>query len=202
MTDEKSICILIVDDHPVVRRGLRTLIASESGMELVGEAADGVEAVSKVRSLQPDVILLDLVMPRQGGLEAIGEIKKENPDARILTRATHERNVEAIQRAGADFVLSYASFGAQSLFSIVRGRELVVLGEGVDLFYVPLPDSLAGLSLAEADIGARTGLNVIGVEQDGQIVTNLPPDHRLAKGSTLITLGSAEQRERFGTVYD
>ena len=128
--------------------------------------------------------------------------RRLNPNARILTRVTHERNVEAIQRAGADFVLSYASLGVQMVYSIVEGRELVVLGEGVDLFYVPLPPSLADKTLADAGIGARTGLNVIGVQKDGQIDTNLPPDRRLVKGSTLLALGSAEQRERFGEVYD
>ena len=60
--------------------------------------------------------------------------RRLNPNARILTRVTHERNVEAIQRAGADFVLSYASLGMQTVYSIVQGRELIVLGEGVDLF--------------------------------------------------------------------
>ena len=115
---------------------------------------------------------------------------------------SHERNVEAIQRAGADFVLSYASFGVQMVFSIVQGRELVMLGEGVDLFYVALPPSLAGKTLAQVEIGARTGLNVIGVQKDGQIVTNLLPDQRLVMGSTLVALGSADQRQRFGAVYD
>ena len=127
--------------------------------------------------------------------------RRLNPNARILTRVTHERNVEAIQRAGADFVLSYASLGVQTVYSIVQGRELIVLGEGVDLFYVPLPQSLADKTLADAGIGARTGLNVIGVQKDGQLVTNLPPDQRLVKGSTLVALGSAEQRERFSAVY-
>jgi Trk K+ transport system NAD-binding subunit len=128
--------------------------------------------------------------------------RRLNPHARILTRVTHERNVEAIQRAGADFVLSYASLGVQTVYSIVQGRELVVLGEGVDFFYVVLPPSLAGKTLDEAGIGARTGLNVIGVQKDGQTVTNLPPHQRLVKGSTLVALGSAGQLERFGAVYD
>ena len=128
--------------------------------------------------------------------------RRLNPEARILTRVTHERNVEAIQRAGADFVLSYASFGVQTVFSIVQGRELVMLGEGVDLFYVPLPPSLAGKTLADAGIGARTGLNVIGVQKDGRIVTNLPATLKLARDSTLIAIGSAEQMERFGSVHD
>ena len=127
--------------------------------------------------------------------------RRLNPNARILTRVTHEQNVEAIQRAGADFVLSYASLGVQTVYSIMQGRELIVLGEGVDLFYVPLPPSLADKTLADAGIGARTGLNVIGVQKDGQLVTNLPPDQRLVKGSTLVALGSAEQRERFRAAY-
>jgi len=127
--------------------------------------------------------------------------RRLNPNARILTRVTHERNVEAIQRAGADFVLSYASLGVQTVYSIVQGRELIVLGEGVDLFHVPLPLSLVDTTLVDAGIGARTGLNVIGVQKDGQFVTNLPTDHRLVKDSTLVALGSAEQRERFRTVY-
>jgi Trk K+ transport system NAD-binding subunit len=120
--------------------------------------------------------------------------RRLNPDARILTRVTHERNVEAIQRAGADFVLSYASLGVQTVHSIVQGRELVVLGEGVDIYYVALPLSLAGKTLDEAGIGARTGLNVIGVQQDRQIITSLSSDQQLVKGSTLVALGSAEQR--------
>ena len=68
---EETIHILIVDDHPVVRQGLRGLIGTEPGMELVGEAADGDEAVLKARSLRPDVTLLDMVMPRKNGVEAI-----------------------------------------------------------------------------------------------------------------------------------
>jgi NarL family two-component system response regulator LiaR len=84
MNQEKPIRVLIADDHPVVRRGLASLINIRTEMELVGEAVDGVEAVDKALLLKPDVILLDLVMPRKGGLEAIDEIKQENPDARIL----------------------------------------------------------------------------------------------------------------------
>jgi NarL family two-component system response regulator LiaR len=80
----ETIRILIADDHAIVRKGLITLIASEPGIEIVGEAVDGVEVVLKARSLKPDVILLDMIMPRQNGLEAIKQIKRENPKARIL----------------------------------------------------------------------------------------------------------------------
>ena len=80
----ETIQVLIVEDHAVVREGLRLLIGSEPGMKVVGQAADGLEAVQMVRTLQPDVILLDLVMPRKNGLEAISDIMQEHPQARIL----------------------------------------------------------------------------------------------------------------------
>ncbi len=80
----ETIRILIADDHAVVRRGLRALIDTEPGMEAVGEAADGAEAVLKARSLQPDVILLDIVMPHKDVIYAITEIKEENQYYRIL----------------------------------------------------------------------------------------------------------------------
>ena len=98
-----SIRILIVDDHAIVREGQRALIDTEPGMEVAGEAADGVEAVDMAHRLQPDVILLDLLMPRKDGIEAIEEIKAENPEARILvlTSFTEDERVYAAVRAGA-----------------------------------------------------------------------------------------------------
>lgn len=95
--------ILIADDHAVVRKGLQTLIASEPGMIMVGEAADGIEAVLHARSLKPDVILLDLMMPRLDGLGAIQQIKQENPAARILvlTSFAEDDKVFPAIKAGA-----------------------------------------------------------------------------------------------------
>jgi NarL family two-component system response regulator LiaR len=79
-----SIRVLIADDHAVVREGLRTLINTEPGMAVIGEASDGREAIQHCLSLQPDVILLDMVMPHKSGLEVIDEVRRENPHARIL----------------------------------------------------------------------------------------------------------------------
>lgn len=95
--------ILISDDHAIVREGLRTLIGTEPGMEVVGEAIDGVEAVQQACALQPDVILLDIVMPRMGGLEAIKEIKRKCPEAHILvlTSFSEAEKVFPAIKAGA-----------------------------------------------------------------------------------------------------
>ncbi|MBI3241381.1 MAG: response regulator transcription factor [Chloroflexi bacterium] len=76
--------ILIADDHAIVREGLRALIATEPGMEVVGEAADGVQTVQLALTLQPDIILLDLVMPRKDGLATIFDLKQESCEAHIL----------------------------------------------------------------------------------------------------------------------
>lgn len=76
--------ILVVDDHPVVRKGIKTLLAEEENMEVVGEAVNGLDAVQKAVALKPDVILMDLVMPEMNGIEAIQQITSQQPEARIL----------------------------------------------------------------------------------------------------------------------
>jgi voltage-gated potassium channel len=127
--------------------------------------------------------------------------RRLNPTARILTRVTHERNVEAIQRAGADFVLSYASLGVQSVIAIVQGRELALLGEGVDVFYVPVSASLVDRTLAEVRIGERCGLNVIALQQPDGALTVPSSGDRLPAGTTLVAVGTPADRERFRAVF-
>ncbi len=80
----KPIRLLIVDDQGIVRKGIRALLAEVDGMEVVGEASDGIEAVKQAEVLQPDVILMDLVMPRMDGIEAIRQIMTNQPGAHIL----------------------------------------------------------------------------------------------------------------------
>lgn len=95
--------VLIADDHPIVRDSLRTLITTETDLELVGEATNGEEAVIKANELKPDVILMDLVMPVKDGLQAIGEIKQAYPEISILvlTSFSDEDKVFPAIRAGA-----------------------------------------------------------------------------------------------------
>ncbi len=123
--------------------------------------------------------------------------RRLNPHIRIVSRITHERNLEAIHRAGADFVLSYASLGAESIFSILQERELIMLGEGFDLFVVKVPQSLAGKSLGKTNIGSETGLTVIAIQKAGDVVTNPPADAVLDLDSELLMIGSSEQRNEF-----
>lgn len=120
-----------------------------------------------------------------------------NPDLRIISRITHEHNIEAIHHAGADFVLGSASLGVETAFAILKRREIVVLGEGVDLVSMPLPPQLEGQTLAGSQIGARTGLNVIALQHSDTVTTNPPASTVLEKGMELVMLGSVSQQQRF-----
>lgn len=123
--------------------------------------------------------------------------RRLNPEVRIVSRITHERNLEAIHRAGADFVLSYTTLGVESVMSVLRGYELVVLGEGVELFSIPVPASLEGRRLADSRIGSGTGMSVVALERSGELQTTLTGETILEKGALLIMLGSLEQRRTF-----
>ena len=108
----ETIRVLIADDHYLVRQGLRVLISSDSRMELAGEATDGEEAVQQARRLHPDVILLDLKMPRKDGVQAIADIRAEHPQARILVLtsfAEDERVVQAIKAGALGYLLKDSS---------------------------------------------------------------------------------------------
>ena len=100
--------VLVTDDHIVVRKGIRALLATEPDIEVVGEAGNGREAVAEADRLQPDVILMDLVMPEMDGIEAIGQITTHQPEARILVLtsfAADEKVFPAIKAGALGYLL-------------------------------------------------------------------------------------------------
>jgi NarL family two-component system response regulator LiaR len=127
VTGLSPVRVLVVEDHVVVREGLCALLDARSDMEVVGQASDGVEAVVQARALRPDVILMDLVMPRQGGVEAIKEIVAGDPDARILvlTSFAEDRMAYEAIKAGA---LGYLLKDSSSR-DLIRAIQEVCQGE-------------------------------------------------------------------------
>ena len=127
--------------------------------------------------------------------------RKLNPQIRIVSRITHDRNIESIHRAGADFALSYASLGQESIMALLQGRESIFLGADVDFHLLDVPDALAGRTLRETNIGARTGLNVIAMQQ-GDTMEITGPDTRLVAGSKMIAIGTAHQIGEMKRVFN
>jgi DNA-binding NarL/FixJ family response regulator len=100
--------VLIVDDHAVVREGLRTFLELQDGLEVIGEAADGREAVDRAEQLRPDVILMDLVMPKLDGVAAMRELRARESSARVIVLTSFlddERLMPAIQAGAAGYLL-------------------------------------------------------------------------------------------------
>ena len=127
--------------------------------------------------------------------------RRLNSDLRIVSRITYARNLEAIHRAGADFVLSYTTLGVGAVMSLLRGYPPVLLGEGVELFAVPVPSTLAGRPLRESGIGSRTGISVVALRRGEELTVPLTSDTVLPDGSELLMLGSDEQRAAFTQAF-
>lgn len=137
----EPIRVLIVDDHTLFRRGLRSLLETQEDIEVIGEAANGLEAVEKARELMPDLILMDIWMPQCNGLEATRKIKEEMPYVRIVMLTVSDDDYtlfEAIKAGAQGYLLK--DLDPEELFALIRG---VMRGEA------PISRSLAARILNE-----------------------------------------------------
>src|SRR5215469_6677183 len=135
----KTLRILVADDHPLVRRGLKSLIESQPGWSIWAEARTGREAIAKAEELKPDIVILDITMPELNGVEAARRIRKASPHTEILLLSVHysEQLVRDILRAGArgyvvkddsdrDLILAVEALAKHKPFLTPRARELAL----------------------------------------------------------------------------
>lgn len=131
-----TIRILLVDDHPIVRQGLKTLLEGQTGWEVVGEASDGAEAVEKAKNLKPDVMVLDITMPRMSGLEACRLLRAEAPKLEILFVTQHDspqmlrealeagaRGYVVKSNAARDLLQAVEAVSQHRVFTVLNWRE-------------------------------------------------------------------------------
>lgn len=149
-----KIRVLIVEDQPVVREGVAAILACQSDIEVVGQAKDGIEAVEMVEQVTPDVVLLDLVMPRQGGLETIPIIKQLRPETHILILTSFAENdqvYQAIKLGAEGYMLKDATYtqlfqgirdvaaGEASIYPSIAVRVIREIQSPPDLMYTTDP---------------------------------------------------------------
>jgi DNA-binding NarL/FixJ family response regulator len=130
---ENRLRIVLADDHTILREGLRALLSTNTDFEVVGEAEDGREAVRCVEKLEPDLLLMDLSMPRMSGMDAISEIKKRHPDTKIIALTVHktEEYLLTTLQAGADgYVLKDATHDelVMAIHNVMSGKSYLSPG--------------------------------------------------------------------------
>ena len=126
---KKSYRIVIAEDHTILREGLRSLLSSNPDLEIVGEAEDGRSAIRCIDEFRPDLVLMDLSMPKMNGLDAIAEVKNQYPDTKVLVLTVHkaEEYVFESLKAGADGYLLKDATHAELVMAIKKVVERVTM---------------------------------------------------------------------------
>lgn len=128
--------------------------------------------------------------------------RRLRPDVQIISRARLERNVATLHRAGADFVLSYASLGANVIFNLLNRSNILMIAEGLDVFDVAVPAALAGQTIAESALRLKTGCSVVALRDGDALLVNPDPVERFPRGGKMILIGTPTAEERFLTLYN
>ncbi|WP_017238517.1 response regulator [Streptomyces sp. SS] len=159
---DRPIRVLLVDDHQVVRRGLRTFLEVQDDIEVVGEASDGAEGVARAEELRPDVVLMDVKMPGTDGIEALRRLREHANPARVLivTSFTEQRTVVPALRAGACGYV-YKDIDPDALAAAIRS---------VHAGHVLLQPEVAGALLAQDDSPGGTGRGTTLTEREREVL--------------------------------
>ena len=131
--------------------------------------------------------------------------RKLFPEVQIISRANRERNISTLHRAGADFVASYASMGANIIFNLLKHSDILMLAEGLNVFRIELPEHLEGKSLVESEIRQRTGCSVIAIQREVKgkdtHIVHFSPSEILKSDDELVLIGTIESEEIFLKTY-
>jgi len=129
-------------------------------------------------------------------------LRRLRPGMQIISRSIAEKNVSTLYRAGADFVLSYAAVGASAIMNILRGVDLLILTEGLNILRLPVPLKLAGKMIAETDVRKNTDCSIVAVQVDQKFIVNPGPDVRLPEKGDIYIIGNAEAERKFYNIYE
>ena len=192
---KNGVSVNLIDKDP----GLRKMITPFCNKVFTGNASD-YDLLKEAGILEAPAVLLSTHDDAMN-IHLASYCRKLNKEVRIVSRISKTRNIDIMHKAGADFVLSYATLGSEAVLSIAKGQELNILGEGVKLFSTTTPKMLAGKTLGESGIGAKTGLSVIAIKENSKVETLLTTDSILPSKAEIIMLGNVKMRNKFNKTY-
>ena len=188
---ERGITYRIVEKNPELVRDPETYVLGTADDLETLERAGIHEAGTTLVTTSDDAVNVYLTI----------YCRRLRSDMQIVSRATLERNVSTLHRAGADFVMSYATMGAYAIYNVLEKDDLVMLAEGLDVFRFEVPRSLAGHTLGETEIRQKTDCSVVAVMQNGSMIVNPPPDFTLVQDAELILIGTVKAEQKFVESY-
>ncbi len=182
---------MVEQDASRVQDSQRTVIGNAANPEVLERAGVAKAPAVLVTTHDDNINLLLTILCR-----------RLRPDVQIIARVTAERNVRTLHRAGADFVLSFASMGASTVLNLLTGSGLVTVTEGLEVLRTPVPRALVGKTIAESGVRERTGCTIVAVRSSagGALQTNPPASTLLAPGDELVLAGDAQSRDKFRTL--
>jgi Trk K+ transport system NAD-binding subunit len=194
----------------LAKRGLRYTIVEEMPSRIrndkyyVHGSAARIEVLEKAKIREASTVIITTGQ-NDTNIYLTIYCRKLCPDIQIISRANSERNISTLHRAGADFVVSYASMGANIIFNLLKHSDILMVAEGLDIFRIELPEHLEGRSLVESEIRQRTGCSVIAIQReiDGRDthLVHLDPTELLQAGDELVLIGNIESEEIFLKTY-
>ena len=128
-------------------------------------------------------------------------IRRLRPDIQLVARSNHERNISTLHRAGADFVMSYASMGSNAILNLLRNDSLLMVAEGLDFMRVAVPKEVAGKTVVESNIRNNTGCSIVGLRTNETMIVNPAPDTNMNDGDEIILIGTADAEKKFLETY-
>lgn len=181
----------IVEKDPLRVKGVKNAIVGDAADFDVLNQAGLMESPSVIITTHDDDVNVYLTI----------YCRRLRPDIQIITRSTLERNLSTMHRAGADFVMSYASMGANTILNLLQRSDILMVAEGLDLIKVKVPVQLMGKTIKDSSIRKETGCTIIGIKHEGEMHINPEPSMILSEGAEIILIGTVDAENQFFQLY-
>lgn len=185
--DDRKMDYVIVEKNPAIAKKCEKYILGDAADREILDLAGIDKAHTVIITTHDDDVNIYLTL----------YCRKLRPDIQITSRSTLDRNIGTLHRAGADFVMSYASMGANAFFNILERDEVLMIAEGLNVFRMPTPSKLIGKTLIESDVRHKTGCTIIAIQNGEDLNINPVPDLKFDEDSEILLIGSYEAEKLF-----